>query len=148
MVWIFWSNWIIKVLFFALLNNFSRMPNNFWIWRHFFHRSICPKLVLVYIWFRLIYTPIDGAGSPYPKQYRSILKTISKSKDQISLRWQLTRVHSKFVGHSTEIIRQSRIKGPLLTTAWDRIYGGNETLKCGFKMENTATVLHYQTPTR
>ena len=44
---------------------------------------------------------------------RSILKTISKLRDQISLRWSLTRVHSEFVGHSTEIIRQSKIKVPL-----------------------------------
>ena len=44
---------------------------------------------------------------------RSILKTISKLRDQISLRWQLTSVHSEFVGHSTEIIRQSKIKGTL-----------------------------------
>ena len=44
---------------------------------------------------------------------RSILKTILKVRDQISLWWQLTSVHSKFVGHSTEIIRQSKIRGPL-----------------------------------
>ena len=42
------------------------------------------------------------------------LKVISKLRDQTSLRWQLTNVHSKFVGHSTENIRQSKIKGPLL----------------------------------
>ena len=44
---------------------------------------------------------------------RSMLKTISKLRDQISLRWQQTRVHSEFVGHSTEIMRQSKIKGIL-----------------------------------
>ena len=44
---------------------------------------------------------------------RFILKKISKFKDQISLRWQLTSVHSKFVGHSTEFFWQSKIKGPL-----------------------------------
>ena len=44
---------------------------------------------------------------------RSIPKTVSKLRDQISLRRQLTNVHSKFVGHSTEIIRQSKIKDPL-----------------------------------
>ena len=53
---------------FALLNNFSRMTNKFWIWRHFFHCDLFPKLVLVCIWFSLIYTPIDGAGSTYQKQ--------------------------------------------------------------------------------
>ena len=46
---------------------------------------------------------------------RSILKTISKLRDQISL----SSVHSKFVGHSTEIIRQSKIKGPLHSSAKD-----------------------------
>ena len=33
---------------------------------------------------------------------RSILKKISKLRDQISLRTQLTSVHSKFVGYSNE----------------------------------------------
>ena len=56
---------------------------------------------------------LDDTWSPYRKQ--SILKTISKLRDQISLRWQLTSMHSKFVGHSTEIIQQSKIKGPLST---------------------------------
>ena len=46
---------------------------------------------------------------------RSILKTISKLRNQISLSWQLTSMHSKFVGHSTEILRLSKIKGPLST---------------------------------
>ena len=41
---------------------------------------------------------------------RSVLKTISKMRDLISLRWQLTSVHSKFVGYTIEIIRQSKIK--------------------------------------
>ena len=45
----------------------------------------------------------------------SILKTISKLRDQISFRWQLTNVHSKIVGHS---IRQSKVKGPLPRGAW------------------------------
>ena len=55
---------------------------------------------------------------------RSILKTISKLRDQISLKWQLTRAHSKFGGYSIEIIRQSKIRGPLkrskrqLLTCW------------------------------
>ena len=48
----------------------------------------------------------------------SIYKTISKLRDQISLRWQVTSVNSKFVGHSTEIIRQSKIKGPLTSHYW------------------------------
>ena len=43
----------------------------------------------------------------------SILKTISKLRDQTSLSWKLTSVHSKD-GHSTEITRQSKIKEPLL----------------------------------
>ena len=44
---------------------------------------------------------------------RSIFKTISKLRDQISLKWLLTSVHSKYARHSTEIIRQCKIKGPL-----------------------------------
>ena len=44
----------------------------------------------------------------------SILKTISKLRDQTSLSWKLTSVHSQFDGHSTEITRQSKIKEPLL----------------------------------
>ena len=50
---------------------------------------------------------------------RSISKIISKLRDQISLRWQLTSVHSKFVGNFTEIIRQSKIKGPLTLLPWN-----------------------------
>ena len=53
---------------FALPNNFSRMPNKFWIWHHFFHCGLCPKLFLVLIWLSFTYTPIDGTGSPYQKQ--------------------------------------------------------------------------------
>ena len=34
-------------------------------------------------------------------------------RDQINLRLQLTSVHSKFVGHSIDIIWQRKIKGPL-----------------------------------
>ena len=53
-----------------------------------------------------------------------MLKTISKFRGQISLRWQTTWVYSKFVGHSTEVIQQSKIRGPLkrskrqLLTCW------------------------------
>ena len=84
--------------YFALPNNICTMSNKFWIWCHFFHCGLCPKWVLVCIRFSLICTPIDGAGSPYQKHCicRSILKTISKLRDQISLRWQLTSVHSIF----------------------------------------------------
>ena len=46
-------------------------------------------------------------------KFISIHKTALNLRDQISLRWQLNRVHSKFVWHSTEIIRQSKIKEPL-----------------------------------
>ena len=49
----------------------------------------------------------------------SILKTILKLRDQIS--WQLTSVYSKFIRHFTEIIRQSKIKGPLLKKFKDNL---------------------------
>ena len=55
---------------------------------------------------------------------RHILKTISKLRNQISLRFQLTSMHSKFVGHSNEIIWQSKIKGPLLTETAHTCRGG------------------------
>ena len=43
--------------------------------------------------------------------------------------------NSKFAGHSAEIIWQSKIKGPLmLTTDLDGLLGGDETLKCDFKI--------------
>ena len=91
------------------------MPNKLWIWHHFFQCGLCPKLVLVYIWFSLMYTPIDSAGWQIKNNAicKSILKTISKLRDQTSLSWKLTSVHSKD-GHSTEITRQSKIKEPLL----------------------------------
>ena len=44
---------------------------------------------------------------------KSILEIISKLRDQIYLSWQLSSIHSKFVGHSTEIFWQSKIKGTL-----------------------------------
>ena len=37
----------------------------FWTWCYFFHCSLDTKLILVWIWFSLICTPIDGTGSPY-----------------------------------------------------------------------------------
>ena len=40
------------------------------------------------------------------------LRPISKLKDHTSLRWQLTRLHSKFIGYWIEIIQQSKIKVP------------------------------------
>ena len=57
---------------------------------------------------------------------RSILKLISKLRNQISLRWQLTTVHSKFVGHSPEIILQSKIKEPLNHIGWCKSARSNQ----------------------
>ena len=63
---------------------------------------------------------------------RSILKIISKLRDQISLRWQLTSMHSKFFGLSTEIIRQSKIKGPLTGCIHITQSGYNFLCRCTF----------------
>ena len=41
---------------------------NFEFGATFFHCGLCLKLDLVCIWFSLICTPIDGAGSQYKKQ--------------------------------------------------------------------------------
>ena len=101
------------------------MLNKFWIWHHFFHCGLCPKLFLVCIRFSLICAPIDGTALDIHIKNKAIcrsnLKIISKLRDQISLRWQLTSVHSKFV--STEIIWQSKIKGRLFSNMLESVPG-------------------------
>ena len=91
------------------------MPNKFWILRHYFHWCLCPKLILVCISFSLIHTTINGAGFQYKKQQICWFnfKQSQSWESHTSLRWQLTSVHSKFVGHSIEINWQSNIKAHL-----------------------------------
>ena len=81
---------------------------------------------------------------------RSILKTISKLRDQISLRWQLTSLNSIFVGHSTENIRQSKIKGSLWITVnrvihgWSNLYTLIKKVECiRLALTNWSYTLYY-----